>query len=268
MSLDLVAVQRDAALLDALSQRQRLDDIHANHGGDPVVGLLAALVADVDDGLPAVDASPYVPEQSRRQPRRAAALTLAAPVVPLVRRRAARAIAALAVATAVLSVGGVAAAVSGDPLTPYKSVINVVRDGYHNVTSNHGLTAPEPKVKAAAHKAKLATATAERTAKAARQEISTRASRNAWRTGDGRRFWARGHRQVWDRHGRNRYRSDRSSSDRRFADRSSSHRERRQWGGSAQQAGWGDGAGQGGGGTGSDSSDSSGRGDGAGDARR
>ena len=45
MSLDLVAVQRDAVLLDALSQRTATDD------ADPIVGLLGALVADVDDGL-------------------------------------------------------------------------------------------------------------------------------------------------------------------------------------------------------------------------
>jgi hypothetical protein len=141
MRLDLVAVQRDAALLDALSQRQRPDAMDT-YQDDPVVGLLAALVADVDDGLPAADVAPFIPEQSRRQPRPTAILTLAAPIVPLGRRHAARAIAALAVAAAVLSVGGVAAAVSGDPLTPYKSVINVVRGGYHNVMPNRSMMAP------------------------------------------------------------------------------------------------------------------------------
>jgi hypothetical protein len=263
MSLDLVAVQRDAALLDALSQRQLADVIDGRHDGDPVAGLLAALVADVDDGLPAGDVSPLIPEQSRRQPRQAPVLTLAVPVVPLGRRHAARAIAALAVAAAVLSISGVAAAVSGDPLTPYKSVINVVRGGYHEVMPNRSLMAPEPKAQTVAPTAKLAAAKAERTAQAARDEVSTRSSRNGSRAGRG--FGARdaGHRQAWDHRARHRHASDGS-----FSDHRSSDRDRRQWGGSGQQEGWGDGGGQGGGGTGRDSSSSGGYGDGSGDGRR
>jgi hypothetical protein len=274
MSLDLVAVQRDEALLDALSQRRRPVGI-GTHRREPVVGLLAALVADVDDGLPVDGVAPCIPEQSRRQPSPARILTLAVPAAPVAKRHAARAIAALAVAAAVLSAGGVAAAVSGDPLTPYKSVVNVVRGGFNNVMPDRSMIAPEPLTKTPKPKAKLAAAKAERTAKAARRVVSTRSSRGAWRTGNMRSFWDRDarHRQGWDRNRWNRYGFDRkfvdrSAPDRRFSDRNSRDRDRRQWGGSGPQAGWGDGGGQDGGGTGGDSSDSGGQGDGGADGRR
>jgi hypothetical protein len=67
MSHDLVAVQRDAALIDDLAQRARptADD----RDTDPVVSLPAALAADVDEVL--LDAAvavfaPRIPEQGRR----------------------------------------------------------------------------------------------------------------------------------------------------------------------------------------------------------
>ena len=110
--------------------------------------------------------APCIPEQSRRQPSPARILTLAVPAARSHKRHAARAIAALAVAAAVLSAGGVAAAVSGDPLTPYKSVVNVVRGGFNNVMPDRSMIAPEPLTKTPKPKAKLAAAKAERTAKA------------------------------------------------------------------------------------------------------
>jgi hypothetical protein len=180
-NLDMMAVQRDAALLDALSQRVRPDG--PDHNADPVVGLLAALVIDVDDGLgldvAARPAAPsFIPEQSRRRVAQdAPAATLQTSTVfvaPVRRRHAVRAVAAMVVTAAVLSVSGVAAAVSGDPLKPYKDVINVVRGGYHDVMPNRSLIAPQsiavvPKAKGRAAKA----------AREAHQPVTTRASRSA-----------------------------------------------------------------------------------------
>jgi hypothetical protein len=150
MSLGLVAVQRDAALLDALSARFRAASIDSDmrQDADPVVGLLAALVADVDDGLAdLVDRKPapvLIPEQSRHRALPAAVSPMSVPLAPAGRRHVARAVAAMVVTAAVLSVSGVAAAVSGDPLRPYKDVINVVRGGYHEVVPNRSLVVPQP----------------------------------------------------------------------------------------------------------------------------
>jgi hypothetical protein len=262
MSLDLVAVQRDSALLDALSQRLRLDGM--GHEEDPVVGLLAALALSVDDELPASDLPMPIPEQSRRAPGRAHVLALTVAAAPVRRRHAARAVAALAVAAAVLSISGVAAAVSGDPLTPYKSVINVVRGEYHDVAPAHGLRMPASKV--ATPKAVRAAAKAKRVAVDARQDVSSRASRNGWRAADGRRFWDRharhrqaSHHRAWKRHW-----SDRRAWERGRWVRGASWRGRHPWGGS-QQAGWqgNGGAGNGGAGNGAgrEASDSGGSGD-------
>jgi hypothetical protein len=201
MSLDLVAVQRDAVLLDALSTRTRIDD------ADPVVGLLGALVAEVDDGLLAVagpEAPPVrqlIPEQGGAHRRHAAVYTL--PVAPLSsgRRHFARAMAAVVVTAAVLSVSGVAAAVSGDPLTPYKRVIDVVRGGYNEVVPK-GLVAPKPVVAPSVTSHGVTAAKATRVAVQSREAVASRASR----VKDGRHFWDRhvGDREGWDRHGWNR----------------------------------------------------------------
>jgi hypothetical protein len=146
-NLDLMAVQRDAVLLDALSQRIGLDS--HDYDADPVVGLLAALVDDVDDGmlLDVADrraAPTFIPEQSRGRAAHAATRPTLPVVAPVRRRHAVRAVAAMVVTAAVLSVSGVAAAVSGDPLKPYKDVINVVRGGYHEVMPHGSLVAPQP----------------------------------------------------------------------------------------------------------------------------
>jgi hypothetical protein len=182
-NLDLMAVRRDAALLDALSQRVRLD----GHDADPVVGLLAALVDDVDDGL-RVDvadrpaAPTFIPEQRRRRAADADTVPARPVVAPVGRRNAVRAVAAVVVAAAVLSLSGVAAAVSGDPLKPYKDVINVVRGGYHDVMPHRSLVAPQPI--AVLPKAKLGAAKPARAARA-RQAITARASRSTRRSTNG-----------------------------------------------------------------------------------
>ena len=150
MSLDLLAVRRDAALLDALARRARPTGIETELDAemDPVVGLLAALAAEVDEGLLDVagpETAPLIPEQGGRhaRPGTVSPLPLAPPQAG--RRHVARAVAAMVVTAAVLSISGVAAAVTGDPLTPYKRVIDVVRGGYDEVITK-GLAAPKPTV--------------------------------------------------------------------------------------------------------------------------
>lgn len=269
-SLDLVAVQRDAALLDALSQRVRPDgvDNDTRHDADPVAGLLAALVADVDDGLLGVvgsQAAPsLIPEQGRRHVHPATVLTLPVAVAPVGRRHVARAVAALVVAAAVLSVSGVAAAVSGDPLTPYKNVINVVRGEYHDVMPHRSLVVPEPKAKAGPAKAA-------RAAEQVGQAVSPRSSRNHWRPVVEQRFSERSSRdrQVSDRHRWNRNGSDRNGSDRNVSGGNGSGRNDQDHGqrdGSGRQADGHDGTGRGdGSGTGHDSGEHQ---DGSGERRR
>jgi hypothetical protein len=201
MSLDLVALQRDAVLLDALAQRARTDD------ADPIAGLLGALAADVDDGLLAVAGPeaapirPLIPEQGgqHRRPGTVHTLPLAAPSTG--RRHFARAMAAVVVTAAVLSVSGVAAAVTGDPLTPYKRVIDVVRGGYDEVVPK-GLVAPKPVLAPAVTSHDVTAAKATRVAGHSREAVASRASRVT----DGRHFWDRhvGDRERWDQHGWNR----------------------------------------------------------------
>jgi hypothetical protein len=191
MSHDLVAVQRDAALLDALARRS-WSECDLPGAVDPLAGLLAALGADVDEGLLEVarpEVEPLgglIPQQGGHRARPGTISSL--PMPPPGRRHVARAVAAMVVTAAVLSVSGVAAAVTGDPLTPYKRVIDVVRGGYDQVVPK-GLVPPAP-----TDVPPLVPATAKGVApKAAaaveqvREAVGTRASRAA----DGRRLWDR-----------------------------------------------------------------------------
>jgi hypothetical protein len=114
--LDLLAINRDADLLDRLARRAPVP------AGDPVLALLAALAADVDDGLDellvadeddplvaAASVATVVPES--RGPRRGLGL---------------RATTVAIVAGVTLSIGGVAAAVTGDPLAPVKGIVTAM----------------------------------------------------------------------------------------------------------------------------------------------
>lgn len=123
-ALDLAAVQRDDDLLALLAERGEVDT------SDPVARLLASLAEDVDDGLAEllVATDPLTT---------AGATWVSHDVLPQVESdpaprawRTAAGAAALAVAlAATLSVSGVAAAVTGDPLAPYKAVGNALTWG-------------------------------------------------------------------------------------------------------------------------------------------
>ena len=110
--LDLRAVVRDDELLDRIAAGVRLAD-----GGDPAVALLQALVRDVDRDLDTAVRQP-LPEAEASDSRwlRHRRLTL-------------RGTAAVAVIGLGLSVGGVSAAVTGNPLAAYESVVGVFDSG-------------------------------------------------------------------------------------------------------------------------------------------
>lgn len=117
--VDQLAVQRDADLLDALAGRE------ADGPGAGLQGLLWVLGADVDEGLAALLAEPL--EDSRSEP--GAVIDLAAAG----RRRATRTLTATLLVAGLVSVSGVAAALTGDPLSPYRSVISALTGGDRSV---------------------------------------------------------------------------------------------------------------------------------------
>ncbi len=118
-AVDLVEVARDAELLDQLAARDAiLDD-------DAVSAMLAAFAAEVDEGLAALldDMEPADGREDRG--------LVAVPAVLAEPRRGhgLRATTIAVVLGATLSVSGVAAAVTGDPLSPYKGIVSAVKGG-------------------------------------------------------------------------------------------------------------------------------------------
>jgi hypothetical protein len=126
--VDLVEVARDADLLDQLAGRDAiLDD-------DAVSAMLAAFAAEVDDGLAAL-LDDVEPADWRPVDRALVAVpdALAGPR----RGRGLRATTIAVVLGATLSVSGVAAAVTGDPLSPYKGIVSAVQGGNHDELPSH-----------------------------------------------------------------------------------------------------------------------------------
>jgi hypothetical protein len=112
--LDLSAVARDAELMDRLAVRAPLAV------DDDVARLLASLACEVDEGLDALLAELEAPllEQDDRTagfgtPTRRRGHGLRASTIAIV-------------VGATLSVSGVAAAVTGDPLAPYKGIVHAM----------------------------------------------------------------------------------------------------------------------------------------------
>jgi hypothetical protein len=112
--VDLAAVARDAELMDRLAVRAPLTV------DDDVARLLASLAAEVDDGLDGLLAELEAPLLEQDKPT--------ADFGTPSRRRAhgLRATTVAIVVGATLSVSGVAAAVTGDPLAPYKGIVRAV----------------------------------------------------------------------------------------------------------------------------------------------
>ncbi|MFC5266467.1 hypothetical protein ACFPJ1_30500 [Kribbella qitaiheensis] len=125
---DLDAIEADDALLDLLASGGESAWEAGEH--DPALKLLAdlRLAVEVEDELPVERIDD--PENFLA---RCAALN---PVTdPFARKMAARGLALGVAAVAALSVSGVAAAVTGDPLSPYEKVIEKVVDGLRPQTS-------------------------------------------------------------------------------------------------------------------------------------
>ncbi|MEU4293951.1 hypothetical protein AB0E63_37520 [Kribbella sp. NPDC026596] len=125
---DLDAIDADDALLDLLAAGGESARTAGEH--DPAVKLLAdlRLAVEVEDELPVETIDD--PESFLA---RCAALN---PVMdPFARKMAARGLALGVAAVAALSVSGVAAAVNGDPLSPYEKVIEKVVDAVSPQTS-------------------------------------------------------------------------------------------------------------------------------------
>ncbi|MGH8968650.1 MAG: hypothetical protein ACRDV1_01735 [Actinomycetes bacterium] len=116
--LDTLLVACDAQLLDTLAARQEL-----RATDDEVALAFAALAADVDEGLSQLLQGP-APEPDLVDDRLAEVLPLRPGS-----GRTVRIVAAAVAVAGILSVSGVAAAVSGDPLAPYRSVVSAVRGG-------------------------------------------------------------------------------------------------------------------------------------------
>ena len=113
--LDLLAVQRDDEAIDDLALRRTSDPM-----AEDVIFLLAALTADVDNGLADLLAAPM------RMPLRSAATGEIPRLTDAARRRTARTVTGALIVAGLVSVSGVSAAVTGDPFTPYRNVISSV----------------------------------------------------------------------------------------------------------------------------------------------
>ncbi|MGW6282437.1 hypothetical protein [Kribbella sp. NPDC055071] len=125
---DLDAIDADDALLDLLAAGGETARTAGEH--DPAVGLLAELrlAVEVEDQLPVETIDD--PESFLA---RCAALN---PITdPFARKIATRGLALGVAAVAALSVSGVAAAVNGDPLSPYEKVIEKMVDAVRPQTS-------------------------------------------------------------------------------------------------------------------------------------
>ncbi|HEX7188916.1 MAG TPA: hypothetical protein VF423_11885, partial [Actinomycetes bacterium] len=113
-SLDVLALQRDGELLDALCQRRSVPS------DDSAILLLQAFAADVDQGLAelfaALDDAAGSPSGRDGTPESAPGDQVGR------RRRLTAAATAALVLGGTLSVSGVAAAVTGDPFAPYRAV--------------------------------------------------------------------------------------------------------------------------------------------------
>jgi hypothetical protein len=138
--VNLVEVARDAELLDRLASRAAVPD------GDAVSAMLASFAAEVDEGLAALleDVEP-----TGRAGHGPADRGLVAVPDMLAGRRRGHGLRATTIAVvlgATLSVSGVAAAMTGDPLSPYKGIVSAVHGGgndhqHDNLPSHAALVA-------------------------------------------------------------------------------------------------------------------------------
>ena len=127
--LDLLAVQRDDEDLEVLARRwhavlaRRPKGRTLPDGSPDLLVLLAAFTAEVDEGLDRLLTAPLAVPAPRAVPDAERGV---APLRTLRRRRTVRAVTAGVLAAGLVSVSGVAAAVTGDPFSPYKGLYEAV----------------------------------------------------------------------------------------------------------------------------------------------
>jgi hypothetical protein len=121
---DFLAVQEDALLVDFVAAREDLSAFADDH----VAQLLGAYAADVDEGLELL-ANAELPE---------AAASLTPARSGFSPRRSTRFLVAATTAVVLVGTSGVAAAVTGDPLSPFRSVVKVVTGGGHTPAADPG----------------------------------------------------------------------------------------------------------------------------------
>ena len=120
---DLFAVQEDALLLDILAARGDLSAF----SDDPLAPLLGSYVGEVDDGLELVDFSGPV------------LIPPATAVGHRSKKHSARFLVAAGTAVVMIGTSGVAAAVTGDPLSPIRAAVNAATGGAERApTANDG----------------------------------------------------------------------------------------------------------------------------------
>jgi hypothetical protein len=129
---NMFAVARDELLLDALSLRLEPQD---GNGEEEIGRLLAAFAAEIDEGIDEIIAASLpaeVLDGAARGTHETAEPDSNVVRLPVSRRGLVRGLAAGLVVAGVVSVSGVAAAVTGDPFAPYERVIAAVsgRDGH------------------------------------------------------------------------------------------------------------------------------------------
>ncbi len=124
--VDLAEVARDAELLDQLAARTAVPD------DDAVCAMLSAFAAEVDDGLVALLDEGGEPARPAARPADRALVSVPDVLAEPRRGHGMRAVTIAVVLGATLSVSGVAAAVTGDPLSPYKGIVTAVQGGNHD----------------------------------------------------------------------------------------------------------------------------------------
>jgi len=126
---DFLAVQEDALLVDILATREDLSAFADDH----IAQVLGSYAADVDEGLELL-VNAQLPEAPRGLPQHQSAASS---------RRSARFLVAATTAVVLVGTSGVAAAVTGDPLSPFRSVVKAVSGGGQTPSADPGRISEE-----------------------------------------------------------------------------------------------------------------------------
>ncbi|MEO8328888.1 MAG: hypothetical protein ABI586_02675 [Candidatus Nanopelagicales bacterium] len=121
---DLFAIQEDALLLDIVATRGDL----TSFADDPIAAVLGSWTRDIDAGL-----------ESQQVAHLLTAPAPAASVTPMRSGRSARFLVAATTAVVLVGTSGVAAAVTGDPLGPFRAAVGAVTGSGNDNLSASGV---------------------------------------------------------------------------------------------------------------------------------